>query len=699
MRIRNLFYLLLALPLVFAACETNESETDKPVEKVAVLSLTSDIIMEFEAEGGQGEITYTVEWVEVSRTSPVPEPEVEVTCEADWVTITATDLEKCSFTVAANEGEARNAKIVVKYATEVAEVAVKQAAKEEEPEPQPTTFEYELVSAERMSAEDVGFTLYPYDFPIAFSGVEGENGADFVVWLVGQEGDMTLQAGEYSLEAENVIIDFCAVFTADEIMAEDIVVKVAVEGDVYDFDITLHDAEGNIHHATYSGEVENMTVGGDEPVAFEPVKVTAELFATGNFMLQLWMDDMYYHELDMYDNINPNNNYLSEGVYSYADGSIGTWSIFSLGNDTSCPLADAEVTVAHNDDNSVNIAGYIISSEGHHILIDWTGVVDGFKFGGDDPDPDPTPGDAVEFTATYFSGTHYNVGNHNYYICLSNVEVVAGTVIDGGIYYYFDIYSDEANSELTVPNGVYTFDPNNTFASGTLSEEYGYGFMIEGSTPVWYMYAEGSKVTVSDNKIVAELILTDGTKHVVTYEGDTSLSEAGGEGLTEDMEINATDWTVVAEYYGDFYSTATDNWYVQLFEDYENANGGYFILDFLADYATSIDYRGTFTASDSFGINTFMPGYIEEGYLAGTWYAEIKDGEISGKMVPLVEGTITVTFNSDGSQTFEFDCRDDQGYKITGTVTGNPGSSGYAAEIGGKRSLVVNTPEKMVINF
>lgn len=690
MRIRNLFYLLLALPLVFAACETNDSQTDKPVEKVAVLSLTSDIIMEFEAEGGQGEITYTVEWVEVSRTSPVPEPEVEVTCEADWVTITAADLEKCNFTVAANEGEARNAKIVVKYATEVAEVAVKQAAKEEKPEPQPTTFEYELVSAERMSAEDVGYTLYPYDFPIAFSGVEGENGADFAIWLVGQKGDMTLQAGEYSLEAENVIIEFCAVFTADEIMAEDIVVKVAVEGDVYDFDITLYDAEGNIHHATYSGEVENMTVGGDEPVAFEPVKVTAELFSTGNFMLQLWIDDTYYHELDMYDNINPNNDYLSEGVYSYADGSIGSWSIFSLGNDTSCPLADAEVTVAHNDDNSVNIAGYIISSEGHHIIFDWSGEVDGFNFASDD----------VEFVAQFFGGEYDEGPRHNYNFVLSDVEADGNSVVEGATYYYFDVYSDELNENLTLPNGVYTFDITNSYAAGTFTEEYGFGFYAGGSQDtVWYMYDEGSTLTVTDGKIVAELLMQDGSKHTVTYEGDLSFEAAGGSELTEDMEINVSGWTIIAEYYDQYYSNDTDNWYVSIYEDAENGNGGSFVLDLLADFATSVDYRGTFTASDSCGINTFMPGYINDGYLAGSWYKELEGGSVSGIMAPLTDGTITVTYNGDGTQTFEFDCRNDLGYKITGTVQGAPRAGGYAAEIGGKHSLVVNTPEKMVINF
>ena len=688
MRIRNLFYLLLALPLVFAACEPDTPEQN--VEKKAVLILTSEATMEFAAEGGQGVITYTAKMEEVTRTSPAPEPEVEVTCEADWVTITAADLEKCNFTVAANEGEARNAKIVVKYATEVAEVAVKQAAKEEKPEPQPTTFEYELVSAERMSAEDVGYTLYPYDFPIAFSGVEGENGADFAIWLVGQEGDMTLQAGEYSLEAENVIIYFCAVFTADEIMAEDIVVKVAVEGDVYDFDITLYDAEGNIHHATYSGEVENMTVGGDEPVAFEPVKVTAELFSTGNFMLQLWIDDMYYHELDMYDNINPNNDYLSEGVYSYADGSIGSWSIFSLGNDTSCPLADAEVTVAHNDDNSVNIAGYIISSEGHYIIFDWSGEVDGFNFASDD----------VEFVAQFFGGEYYEGPRHNYYFVLSDVEVDGNQAVEGATYYYFDVYSDELNENLTLPNGVYNFDITNSYADGTFTEEYGFGFYAGGSQDtVWYMYDEGSTLTVTDGKIVAELLMQDGSKHTVTYEGDLSCGAAGGSELTEDMEINVSGWTIFAEYYDQYYSNDTDNWYVSIYEDFESGSGRYFVLDLLADFATSVDYRGTFTASDSCGINTFMPGYIDDGYLAGSWYAELEDGSVSGIMAPLTDGTITVTYNGDGTQTFAFDCRNDLGYKITGTVQGAPLAGGYAAEIGGKHSLVVNPSEKHVIKF
>ena len=77
---RKLFYLLLALPLVFAACEPDTPEQE--VEKEAVLTLTSDAEMNFEAEGGEGVITFTAEWKDVTRNSPVPAPEVEATCEA-----------------------------------------------------------------------------------------------------------------------------------------------------------------------------------------------------------------------------------------------------------------------------------------------------------------------------------------------------------------------------------------------------------------------------------------------------------------------------------------------------------------------------------------------------------------------------------------------------------------------------------------
>lgn len=199
---------------------------------------------------------------------------------------------------------------------------------------------------------------------------------------------------------------------------------------------------------------------------------------------------------------------------------------------------------------------------------------------------------------------------------------------------------------------------------------------------------------------MAELILTDGTKHVVTYEGEISLSEVseGGDGLTEDLVLNETGWDVVVEYYGQYYSDDTDNYYVALFEDAETGNGKYFILDLMADYATCVDHSGTFTATEENPApNTFYTGLLDGGYLAGSWYAELTNGEVSGVMAPLMEGTITVVLNDDGTQTYTFDCKDDQGYKITGTVTGSEYSTSYALSAQPKsKSYTIQLPKRVV---
>lgn len=83
-----------------------------------VFTLTSEATVSFTAEGGAGEITYTLE-------NPVEGVEVAATCDASWVSVTAG--EKITFTVAANEAtEARTATIKVAYGELGFEVTVNQ---------------------------------------------------------------------------------------------------------------------------------------------------------------------------------------------------------------------------------------------------------------------------------------------------------------------------------------------------------------------------------------------------------------------------------------------------------------------------------------------------------------------------------------------------------------------------------------------
>lgn len=119
---KKLFYLMLALPLFVACTDKPEPQPQPEPQKKAQLILTSNEVMNFKAEGGQGTIEYTL----VNAREGV---EFEAVCEAAWISEFAFG-EEITFTVAENENEeAREAKITVNYAEASMEVTVKQAGK------------------------------------------------------------------------------------------------------------------------------------------------------------------------------------------------------------------------------------------------------------------------------------------------------------------------------------------------------------------------------------------------------------------------------------------------------------------------------------------------------------------------------------------------------------------------------------------
>lgn len=135
---KKLFSLLLALPLLFVACHKG-SDTPTIINEPS-LELTSDATMNFEAEGGIGEITYYLtkgndaigdELNPDGNLSPV-----SIEASADWITIHRTECYNgfIKFSVAENSNEAREATITISYKTKSIEVMVMQAAPSETPE-------------------------------------------------------------------------------------------------------------------------------------------------------------------------------------------------------------------------------------------------------------------------------------------------------------------------------------------------------------------------------------------------------------------------------------------------------------------------------------------------------------------------------------------------------------------------------------
>lgn len=357
------------ITMAFVACEKKASDTPVDTPKEYTLELISPEVMEFTAEGGVG----TIEWAfnEVTRSSIVDAPCPTFTTEAEWITLNTPKF--AMFAVAANEGEAREAAIVITYGEQTKSVTIKQEGVAVEDEA------IEFAAAMRLSCEE--YELPWNNFAIAFEDATSEY--QLALLLVGAEGDEVLAEGTYN--AENGGLDLYSsvlMVGLDEYEIAEGVAEVALDGEVYDFDITITTADGQEYTFTYTGEVEDMVQEPAvvEPVAFEPVAVKAERYMIGNFFLQFYIDDTRYHELDMYDEIHPNDDLLSAGTYTYADEAIGTWSTFSTGYDQTCALADAEITITHNEDNTTTITGYIKSEEGDYITIDWTGVVDGFIY-------------------------------------------------------------------------------------------------------------------------------------------------------------------------------------------------------------------------------------------------------------------------------------------------------------------------------
>ena len=671
---KKLFYLLLCLPLAFAACTPEEDQTAKSY----VLTLTSEATLNFGAEGGQGVITFALN--EATRTAAAPE--VEATCDAAWV----SDLkvaETITFVVAANDGDARETKVVVKYGDQSAEVAVKQEAKGEEPQPE-YVLDVELAAAMRFPSEE--YDIAENAFALMF--VDDAENHVLQILITGAEGEVILQAGEY--EVEDSLLEIVESETELEFEAGKAVVALAEE--VYSFDITLNNENG-AYHFTYEGVVLGMEPSDNpnpkpEPQEFNPVKVEAYRAGSwdlGNFELDLYIDEENYHSLDMQDYINPNENYLSAGQYTLDNGGVTSWSNFLWNIETGegAYVVDADITLAHNEDGTTTITGFFESEYGDHLILNWTGVVEGFTFGGETPEP----ADDIVFNAPYFAGEYYEPGNgistHNYYFILTDGE---GEQAPNATYFYFDLYADSTDDSHTIPNGVYTFDLYDSCDAFTCGSYYSYGFMTDanGDPATWYIY-NGGTITVTDNKIEAVLTLENGATATITYEGSLALSGVG-EGttlstLTSDIEVNGTDWTHLAEYYGDYYTADTDNWFVQIYEDPFTGNGGYLLLDLLADPSND-NWAGTYTAPDnSLNFkNKFMLGGVEGGYMTGCWYAELAEGSIAGARAPIVGGTITVIDNNNDSFTIVLDCVDDKGYKITGSVTANAYAGGYSAK-------------------
>lgn len=165
MKHKNLFFMLLAIPMVFVACDAPKDEAAGKTE--LILSETS---IEAEAEGGPQLITFEIK-------NAVSGKSVAATCEAAWVNdIQVADY--ITFNIDANtEAEQREAKLVVTYDAIVVEVAISQKGKPASTKP---VFEVLDNPYAYDCKEQMGVVNFKLENPVADVVVEAETSADWI---------------------------------------------------------------------------------------------------------------------------------------------------------------------------------------------------------------------------------------------------------------------------------------------------------------------------------------------------------------------------------------------------------------------------------------------------------------------------------------------------------------------------------------
>ena len=705
MRIKHLLYLLLALPLAFAACE-KAPEVDK-VEPT--LALVSSPTLNFDANGGQAEISYTL-------TNPVEGTKLTATADADWVKAVVGD--KVRVTVEANEGEAREAKITVAYGKLSFDVTIKQGAKAAKT----YLYDEELAYAERVDLSGYGF---PYNyFLVAFYSADGNILMGTV--LVGADGEEVLSAGTYTATNGGLMMEGFELYVGEteEYFFEGGDGTIVVGGDIegYTFDIELTDADGENFHFTYEGVVEAMDPKAGLPtedVTFEAACCDGEYYGiqyspTYNYYLILsdkGLDENdfafaggTYYQIDLYSvegTVDAEGYiHIPAGTYTFdANDTMAEWTIgntysgyFKINAegtayDAKGGFESGKAVVTENGITlEVMIAGYkhtVTYTGAPKIYVGSSEGGEGGEGGGGET-PAPGDGEDVEFTANYayamYYGDMYTPGTaDNYYFFLSDLGIDEyGNDYANGTYYRFDIYAP-ITSDYTITPGTYEIDVEDTCESGTVATYYSayYKWNAYGDDYDAVDWPDGGFITFNeDGSIYAEVhMMASGKTHKVSFQGDIVIYDSTGAGggggdygdvlstLTGSHTVTLDHHTLIYEAYGDYYEVGLQNWSFMICPN--DGEGEYVQFDILAG-ADSTDFAGSYAISDSFGSYTSYPGVIEQGYLVGSWLYSSD----YYTMAPFVDGTLYIYNNNDGTYSVSFAVVDDAGNNVDGTWTG-----------------------------
>ena len=231
---KKIFALLTIVALALTSCDKNPEPEPQP-EATPIVALDKQSIS-VKAEGGNYSVGYTIE-------NAIEGVELNIVNDAEWIVDITVEPNNIAFVVEPNESpEAREAELSVEYPqTEPRTITINQAAKSEEPEPQPTlaTIELEVSNIEWNNAD------------IAVTPSED---IEYVLGVMGAE----LFAEKYAENSEAIIADRIAEWESTAKMYEDMGYD-----DPWQYYMQLEQREGERTYNIKDSDIANLSWGSD----------------------------------------------------------------------------------------------------------------------------------------------------------------------------------------------------------------------------------------------------------------------------------------------------------------------------------------------------------------------------------------------------------------------------------------------------
>ena len=321
MKIKNLLYLLFALPLAFASCDTPNEVVPTPDP---VLTLTSENSLQYTPEGGEGVINYTLE-------NAVEGTKLTATTTAAWIT-DITVGENITFTVAPNETtESRSDRIMVEYGKASFNVFISQEGLEPF-----ETFEAEMLILDSFGLLTDGsaynMNIYLSDIGFSSGGYYQAGGTYYrldLYWdnepLLDEEGYRHITPGTYTFDGSDEANDMSIGYTLSGYM------KVNASGAGFERQNQFDSAElvvteesvtltayvdGVKHIVTYSGET--MFFEGKK-VEFEGDEVLTPHLGMATYLGTQYSDNYNYYFYLSDKGFDENGMLLPGGYYFKID--------------------------------------------------------------------------------------------------------------------------------------------------------------------------------------------------------------------------------------------------------------------------------------------------------------------------------------------------------------------------------------------